>query len=322
MPNLNEIINYITSKLGLLGVNKFNFYYNLGVNAYQKKDYNKALKYFMKSLEQSGIKPQVYYNLALTHQSREELDSAKEFYIKFLELKPNDYEGLFNLALTYYSIKDFPNAVKYFEKCTEIKEEANVIKTLAFAYLDNNETNKAFEASQKILKKYSYGAKLCYEIAKAFENKNFPTKDFTFIDTAIKIYESIIKKDKTYFDAYLSTSICYAKKGEWEKSVEFCAKALSLNSKSYEANIQMGLVCYCFDALEDAIKYYEKAFKVKPNGEHKIYSNLGYAYEKNGDYNKAINIFSELVDKFPDIPAKDEIKNHLRILKDMNQATP
>lgn len=322
MPKLNEIINYIMEKLGLLGVNKFNLYYNLGVSAYLRKDNEKAVKYFEKALHQRKIKPQVYYNLALIHQKNQEFNKSIKFYLNFLELKPTDYDGLFNLALTYYSTKDFPNAVKYFEKCIEIKDEPDAIKALITAYVDNNDTDKAFELSKKILKQNQNSINICYEIAKIFENKIYPTKDFTYINIAIKIFESIIKKDKTYFDAYLATSICYAKKGEWEKSVEFCAKALSLNAKSYEANIQMGLVCYCFDALEDAIKYYETAFKFKPKGDYKIYSNLGYAYEKNCDYEKAIKIFSELVKKFPNLPAKDEIKNHLRILRSMGQATP
>lgn len=318
MPKLNEIINYIANKIGLLGVNKFNLYYNFGVNAYQRNDLEKALNYFEKALNQRKIKPQVYYNIALICQTQQDYSKAIKNYLKFIELKPNDYDGLFNLALTYYSTKDFPNAVKYFENCLEIKEEPDTFKAITLAYIDNNTPNKAYELSLKILKQKTNGTSLCFEIAKIFEKKNFPTKDFTYINIAINIFEAIIKKDKTYFEAYLAISICYAKKGEWEKSVEFCAKALSLDSKSYEANIQMGLVCYCFDALEDAIKYYETAFKFKPKGDYKIYSNLGYAYEKNYEYDKAIKIFSELIKKFPNLPAKDEIKNHLRILKTMN----
>lgn len=77
----------------------------------------------------------------------------------------------------------------------------------------------------------------------------------------------------------------------------------------------MGLVYYCCDEISEAVKYYEKAFELKPKGDYKIYSNLGYAYEKLGQYDKAINIFSKLIQKFPNLPAKDEIKNHLRILK-------
>ena len=153
-----------------------------------------------------------------------------------------------------------------------------------------------------------------YAIAKTFENKHSLNKDFTFIDKAIEMYSRIIEQEPENFDVYLSISICYAKKGEWENSVDYCKRAIQINPESYDANNQMGLVYYCCNELKEAIKHYETALGLKPD-DYKIYSNLGYAYEKIGDFNKAVKIFSQLVKKFPQMPAKDEIKNHLRILK-------
>lgn len=206
-------------------------------------------------------------------------------------------------------------AIKFFEKCVKIKRETDSFKALILAYIDNSEAKKAFDLIKNNLKKNPEDIGLCHEAAKVFENKNFLSKDFTNLDMAIKIYELIINADPRYFDAYMSISICYAKKGEWEKSVEFCAKALNVNPKSYEANNQMGLVYYCFNEVEEAIRYYEIAFKLRPKNDYKIYSNLGYAYEKAGKYDKAIIIFDKLVKNFPGIQSRDEIKNHLRVLK-------
>lgn len=315
MSKLINIIDSIIKKIPFFSAHNFNLFYNLGVIAYKKRDFEKALIYFNKALEQDKIKPQVYYNLALTLQCINDYDNAIKNYNTFLKIKPDDYDGLFNIALIYNLKGDFESAIKFFEKCIKLKKEADTIQALVLAYIDNNQAQKALELIKNLLKKNSDDINLSYEAAKVFENKNFLSKNFTYLDMAIKIYDLIIEADPNYYKAYMAISICYAKKGEWEKSVEFCTKALSVNPKSYEANNQMGLVHYCFDEVEEAIKYYETAFKLKPKNDYKIYSNLGYAYEKAGKYEKAIKVFDKLVKRFPNIQAKDEIKNHLRVLK-------
>lgn len=315
MSKLSEVKEYIGKKF--FAGKTFEFFYNSGVDAYKKQDYEKAINNFMHAIEQKDAKSQVYYNLALTHQSIKDYDRAIVTYNKFLDLNPNDYDGLYNLALTYYIKENYAKAAEFFEKCVEIKNEPDSIKSLISAYLSDNKVQEAIDFSQKILETRENGLSLYYEIAKVFENKNSLNKDFTYIDQAIEMYLNIIKIDPKFFDAYLSISICYAKKGEWVLSVEFCEKALETNPKSYEANNQMGLVYYCCEEVKEAIKYYETALKLKPLGDYKVYSNLGYAYEKVGQIDKAVKIFSQLVQKFPQCPAKDEIKNHMRILKSL-----
>lgn len=315
MNKLTLLKEYIEDKF--LSNRKFNFFYNKGIDFYSKKDYENAIKNFHTALAQKEIKPQVYYNLALTHQSMKDYDRAIVTYNKFLELNPNDYDGLYNLALVYYTKENYIKAVEYFQKGLEVKKEEDAVKMLVQAYIAQNKVQEAVDFASEIFKTPEKGMSLYFAVAKVFENKNSFSKEFAFIDKALDIYFKILEKDPMFFDAYLSISICYAKKGEWENSVKYCQKALEVNPKSYEANNQMGLVYYCCDDIKEAVKYYELALKLNPNKDYKIYSNLGYAYEKSGQNAKAAKIFSQLVSKFPNCPARDEIKNHLRILKNI-----
>lgn len=315
MDKLNKIKNYIENKIDFPKNKTFEGFYNAGVDAYEKQDYENAINYFKLAIEQSNIQPQVYYNLALSHQCLKEYDRAIVAYNKFLEANPADYDGLYNIALIYFNKENYAKSIYYFKKCLEIKNEEDVIKGLVLAYLSNNQIQNAVDFSLNILENHQNGIDLYYALAKIFENKNSFSKDFTLIDKAIEMYLKIIEKDSKYFNAYLSISICYAKKGVLEKSVDYCDKAVELNPQSYEANNQMGLVFYCCNEVQKAVDYYEIALNLKPEGDYKIYSNLAYAYEKNGQYDKAIKLFAQLLEKFPEFPAKDEIKNHLRILK-------
>lgn len=293
----------------------FSVLYNSGVDAFQKKDYEKAIDFFKESLNEKKVQPQAYYNLALCYQFTKKYDRAITTYQKFLTINPNDYDGVYNLALVYFETEKYQHAIELFEKSTQIKKEPENFKALTLAYLSNNELQKTLDLAEQALELPQNGLDLYFNIAQVVESKNSFNKDFTLIDIAIGMYSKIILIDPKYFEAYLAKSICYAKKGEWENSVEFCSQAIKLNPQSYEANNQMGLVYYCCDKLEEAVKYYEQALIINPESDFKIYSNLAYAYEKIGDNKKAIKVFSQLISKFPNAPAVEEIKNHLRILK-------
>lgn len=319
MNKFNKIKEHFHKHLKKFSEGKnFDSFYNLGIDFYNKKDYEKAIRQFKLALEKPRVQPQVYYNLGLAYQCMKNYEKAIINYKRFLALHHDDHDGLYNLALTYYLMEKYDKSTEIFEKCIKIKKDEDGIKALVLSYLCQDESQKVMDLADKVLQIPDEGIKLYYAIAKTFENKHSINKDFTYIDTAIKMYMKIAEIDPNYFNSYLSISICYAKKGEWEKSVEFCKKALKTNPDSYEANNQMGLVYYCCDEIEKAVEYYETALRLKPKGDYKIYSNLAYAYEKEGEKDKAIKIFTQLINKFPDYPARDEIKNHLRILKTLD----
>lgn len=315
MDSLSKIKTFIIEKFHFAKKNTFEAFYNSGIDSFNRKDYEKAIKFFKQALEQEHVRPQVYYNIGLTYQSMNDYDLAVVSYKKFLEANPEDYDGLYNIALAYFKLGNYPKAIEYFKRCLETKSEEDVIKALVIAHLSNNEIQEAYDLAFSVLNTRKDGLDLFYQLAKIFENKNVNGKDFTLIDKAIVMYLKIIEHNSKYFDAYLQISICFAKKGEWEMSVEFCNKALEMKPDSYEANNQMGLVHYCSGEVKKAINFYETAMKLKPDGDYKVYSNLAYAYEKVNKYDKAINIFTKMISKFPDFPAKEEIKNHLRVLK-------
>jgi len=293
---------------------KFDFYYNLGIDFYDKKNYEQAIQSFQTALEQDDVKSQVYYNLALSYQCLKNYTKAIAIYDRFLEQNPADYDGIYNLALTYYLNENYTKAVEFFEKSIELRQEEDNVRGLALAYLAQKEMQKTVDFADDLLNIPNLGLKLYATVAKVFENRN-EFKDFTYTDQAIGMYFKMIARNSTDFNSYLSLSFCFAKKGEWEHSVEFCEKALETNPESYEANDQMGLVYYCCGETQKAVDYYEIALKLKPEGDYKVYSNLGYAYEKLGQKEKAIKIFSKLLKKFPQCPPVDEIKRYMLALK-------
>lgn len=316
MSILGGIKKYIENKF--LSGHQFESFYNEGIDFYNAQDYDGAIKSFNVALKQKDVKPQVYYNLALSYQCIEEYDKAILHYNRFLKSHPSDYDGLYNIALAYYMKGHFSKSIDFFGKCLEIRIDDETIRAVIFACIAKKDMKRAFVFANRILKVPETGKHFYYKIAKIIEDKNPFGEDFTLINKAIEMYLKLANEysDEYAFDSYLSVSICYAKKGDWENSIGFCRRALEINSTSYEANNQMGLIYYCREDIENAVKYYEIAFKQNERDDYKIYPNLGYAYEKVGKIKEAIKIFKLFIAKFNLSPAKEEIEHHLQILKD------
>lgn len=320
MNKFSELGKYLDKFLQIFKKNKdFNYFYNRGIDFYGRKKYEKAAHYFEQAIGQPEVKPQVYYNLALTYQYMKDCEKAVEAYDKFLEANPDDHDGMYNLALSHFSLKNYSKSSEFYEKCVSIKKDCDSVKSLVLSYMADKQIQKIIDFSTELLEEIEGGLALYYAVAKALESKNSMNKDFTYLDAAIDMYRNLILLNPKHFDALMSVSICYAKHGEWQSSVDYCKKAIEASPDSFEANNQMGLIYYCCNEITEAIKYFEVAIKLKPKGDSKIYSNLAYAYEKVGDKRNAVKIFSQLVKKFPQYPAIEEIKNHLRILKTLDQ---
>lgn len=293
----------------------FDFFYNRGVDCYKKNDFHAAVKNFNIALSKQDFKPQVYYNLALVYQKIDDYDKAIKFYTKFLELSPFDYDAMFNIALTYSLKGEYVTAIEKFKNLLEVKKESESVMALTNCFIKSGQYEEIDNLAEEVLNYSKGGEKLYMAIARVLEKQSSDEKAQSFIDKAIKMYDKIAEIEPENEKIFLSISICHAKKGLWDESIKFCQKALDLEPKSYDANNQMGLIYYCKREIDKAIQYYSIALKINSKSDCKIYANLAYAYETKGDYGKAIRLFNNLLNKFPKYPAKEEIRNHVRILK-------
>lgn len=297
-----------------LKMSSFEAYYTKGLESYSKKKYQDAVTYFKNALTKKNIQHKIHYNLALAFQQLNKNEEAIEEYLVFLEHFPYDYSGLFNLGLIYYNQKDYVNAETYFERSYAIKCEESNVRALTKAYLHNEDLQKVLRLSESVLNSPKF--KECYYIiANVLETKHYLMKDFTYVNHALEMYLKLFEKCPEHFEAVLAAAVCYSKKGDWANSVKYAKISLDINPQSFDANNLLGLLYYCLNDIKNSIDFYEKAFSLKPAKDYKIYSNLAYAYEKNKEIEKAINLFKEMLRTFSNLPDKKDIQAHVRILQ-------
>ncbi len=112
------------------------------------------------------------------------------------------------------------------------------------------------------------------------------------IEYLIKLSKDEFQKDWSIF---YTLGNAYAKKEEYDNSIEAYKKAVEINPKKDIAYNNMGYVYRYNGEYDKAIEASLKAIKINPNYYH-AYNNIGITYDKKGEYNKAIEAYQKAVE--------------------------
>jgi len=103
-------------------------YSQIGLNYYNKGEYDEAIENFKKALDLEGESAQVHYNLGLVYQAKGLLDEAAKEYKRSLELNPSDAEAHNNLGIIYHSLDQDNKAMAEFREALGIDPEFEIAK--------------------------------------------------------------------------------------------------------------------------------------------------------------------------------------------------
>ncbi|MBW2012085.1 MAG: tetratricopeptide repeat protein [Deltaproteobacteria bacterium] len=113
-----------------------------GLEAYEKADYESALKFFIKAQLEDPERPEIFYNIANAYYKIGDFDSARDNYKKAIESKKKDlkHNAYYNLGNSDYRAGKFEDAVSDYQKALKIDP-------------DDQETAKNLELAQKMMEK-------------------------------------------------------------------------------------------------------------------------------------------------------------------------
>lgn len=155
-------------------------------------------------------------------------------------------------------------------------------------------------------------------LAASFEAMNL-------LSDAIKIYDSIDKNHEEYPDAELSRAIAYHNIGKDKEALEILGKLEGDEKYAYKVSFAIGGIYIGKKEYTKAIKHYEvaaKAIEEYTKDNWNLYFNLGVAYDKTGNWEKAEYNLKKAIQLDPENP---EILNYLAYSwliknKNINQA--
>lgn len=84
--------------------------FNQGASYQQQRNWESAIYYYLRSLENDDRLGETFYNLGSAYTARGETELAKDAYLRALELKPSLESARYNLALLYFQGGDSASA--------------------------------------------------------------------------------------------------------------------------------------------------------------------------------------------------------------------
>lgn len=163
----------------------------------------------------------------------------------------------FNQAFDFHNSGNLTEARDlYMEILKEEPENAEVWDLLGVLYF---QTNDYMEAELCIKKAISISPRLYYieNLAKLYLTKG----EF---DTAISLYEDLVKNNKTY-ENYFNLAMAYKNKHDWKRARNAYYEALKINPDGYEAHFNLAYLALNENHPEESVELYKKALKIKPD---------------------------------------------------------
>ena len=220
--------------------------------------------------------PQYQYNLGLFYLNGNSVDEAVKYLNKSLSLNPRHFLAWNALGLARSMKGDLQEAAAAFQKSLEVNPQFTEARNnLGTIYQELDFVDKAEQ-----------------EFKRALEDPNYASRELPYYNLA-HLYFLMDRIDEAY---------------------ENVQRAIQIKKRLAMAQNLKGLILEKKGDLADAIAAYEQAVKLVPN-EASFGFNLGAAYFKNGEFEKAREVLERISPLIKDQETKDKIKEYLDIIK-------
>ncbi len=212
----------------------FAYYYNLGMAAFDKKDYRSAIEHFKRSIQLNPNIPRTHNDLGMCYMYLREHKQAIPNFERALQLDPDFAEAHNNLGITYYSLGRLQEAELQFKA------------TLASP-----------EYSTKFIPLYNLGN--IYQFQERYE-------------LAVQTYENAIQEEAMVSMEY-RINIHYQlgktlhKMERYREALEHFDTVLVLNPRMVEAAFDSGVAAYTIGDTEKARRMFSKVISIAPGSE-------------------------------------------------------
>lgn len=212
----------------------------------------------------------------------------------------NDSKQKVNEGVELYNAGQFGQAEKKFEEATTIAEENHQAwYNLGLVREKLKKDKEAAEAFSQAVKYKEDDAMYNYRLGKAEVGQECtPSKD-SKLSEAQSHLEKAVKLNDRLFKAWECLGQIYNQMDEPKKAAEAWTKSASLNPYFGRPFIALGNLYIQWDKLSEAISVLDQGrINVKdPHDQSDILYALGFAYEKQGNWDKAIDAYTQAMDK-------------------------
>lgn len=175
-----------------VGEQNYNNFFNAGIQATEKGDYEEAIKLFSKHLQMNSNDAAAYFNRGNAYGKINNKKQEISDYTIAIRLNPNFAEAYNSRGLAYRQLLDYENAVSDYTKAIKINSdytEAIFNRAIAYYYMEKFELSAA---------DYSAVLNIRPAFANAYYNRGYAYKQAGRFNEAMEDFEMAIKLNSDY----------------------------------------------------------------------------------------------------------------------------
>lgn len=254
--------------------------FNLGIESFKKRRYDKAIEYFTKSTElynAQSFSGQAYLWLGETYYAKENMTAARENIIKFIGTKQGKtaeqlQKAYYLLGYTYFDTKDYNNATIYFDTFTSIDDADkspvydDVLNRLGDSYFNK----RNFAQARKTYNKVSTSSKVAdyaqYQSAFILGLQKQYNAKIELLNTLITKYPHSDYNDDAMYEIG-RTYVLQDKHTEAINAYKKLQKSHPQSKLTRKASLEIGMQYANMNQNDEAIKAYKYVVENYPSSE-------------------------------------------------------
>lgn len=222
MRQFDDVIKYAHLLKKADPAEKVAFY--IGKAHYDQENYGEAIRHLNESIKEDPNNKEAPYMIARAYADMSNYKQAMPYFEKALALDAANTRLMYEMGLMYYAMHDDKNSLKYLEMAAEkgYKRDNEYLENLAIAYLNNKMWDKGLEIMKEALSRRPTDMNLLNMMAEAcYDAKRY--------NEAIDYWDQILALDKENASALFMIGMSYQKKGEKDKGMALCDKAIEMD---------------------------------------------------------------------------------------------
>ena len=284
-----------------------------------EQDFDQALEYFKKVYDAEIDLPELKYEAAqriawINRHQKKDHEKAIKYFFESSTLAVGEEEkakGVFFAAETYFFIKDFNNAAIYYQSIPDSYGKSTYAEEARFKQAQARFNGKRFRMAAEAYKQYSEDWPNGKYIREALLSKGVSERlagDYTLAIITLKAFVDQFPNYEETPRALLEASQAAAAADLQPDAIDFLSRIMTTyrESENYpyalyrRAYLQLSYGFYA-EAREDSFSFLEKFSDSHPELAADVYLWLADHFSNNQDYTQAENLFMEVVRRYKDL---------------------
>ena len=261
--------------------------YNLALALIKKGEERKAADHLHILIQQKPDSPDAHNTLGSLLQQQGDLEAAAEEFKAALKCDPAFAMAALNLGQVLIDQKRYTAAMAYLQDALNstppLDLRPQLQTTLAVAYAENGDTDKAIATLEQVIKAHPDDAEAHFNLGTAYA-KQGPALGY---QKAIANFKEAVRIDPHYDSARYSLAKVLVQLGQFSDAALYLSDYTHHRPNDAEGFHLLGTAYTGMSQLSKAVEALKRAIRLKP-GDYEIYYDLGSALAKTGKTGEAI----------------------------------